>query len=99
VTSSWHVKLCRLPYIGCSHRAVTLLRAGSKCQCVRDILSSGGCISGNTYSQQSADRRSDAEGVAGYNQILQSLSEEHAVFKAGMNVRYTVHVDCANNTC
>jgi len=81
-------------FVGCSHCALMLLRAGSKCKCICDLLSSGGCISGNTNGQQSADRRTNAEGVAGYNQVLQSLSEEHTVFKAGMDVRYAAHSTC-----
>ena len=78
-------------YCNCWARMMLLLHTGSKCQRVRDLLSSGGRIGGNTNGQQSADRRTNAEGVAGYNQVLQSLSEEHTVFKAGMDVWYVTY--------
>jgi len=82
----------------CSRKHMMMLLLGSKCQRIRDLLSSGGCASGNTNGQQSADRRTNAEGVTGYNQVLQSLSEEHAVFKAGMGAAYSKHLyRCANN--
>lgn len=67
-----------------------LLYIGSKCQCVCDVLSTGGCVSCNKNSKQSADRWTNVEGIARYDQVLQSLPEEHSVFKAGTDTRFFI---------